>query len=450
MDEFHKLFKLVREQLRQNMSETIFDVWLADMTPVSFENGLATLALPEFKRKVTEQKFMQDLHSAFEAALGFSVEIRLVEPVEESVAYIPPEMQAQRPASQPPMRAVPTPRLPHGHEANTFDAFVIGGANKFAHAAALAVAANPGKCYNPLFIYGNSGLGKTHLLSAIYHEIAENFPRQRFIFTTGEAFTNDMIHHLTLKNMPEFHQKYRNADVLLVDDVQFIAGKEAIQEEFFHTFNAITQGGKQVVLTSDKPPKDMATLEDRLRSRLSAGLIADIQPPDLETRMAIVKRKASDISLELNDEIVDYIASQIKSNIRQLEGAVNKLEAFVTLRGMQLNMNTVKAATSDIISEERPLPVTIERVIEEAARVFNLSAADLRSRNRSAEISNGRQVAMYCISQITQLPTKAIGKEFSRDHSTVVYALREIRERVVREPGLRNQIDEIIKNVNER
>jgi len=445
MDEFHQLFKLVREQLRQNMSETIFDVWLSDMMPVSFEHGVATLALPEFKRKVTEQKFMQDLHSAFEVALGFAVEICLVEPVEQPAAYTPPEQESAQPA-----RVAQPPRLPHGHEANTFDAFVIGGSNKFAHAAALAVAANPGKCYNPLFIYGNSGLGKTHLLSAIYHEIADNFPNQRFIFTTGEAFTNDMIHHLTLKNMPEFHQKYRNADVLLVDDVQFIAGKEAIQEEFFHTFNAITQSGKQVVLTSDKPPKDMATLEDRLRSRLSAGLIADIQPPDLETRMAIVKRKAGDIDLELNEEIVDHIARQIKTNIRQLEGAVNKLEAFVTLRGMQLNMNTVQAAIADIVSEERPLPVTIERVIEESARMFKLSAADLRSRNRSAEISNARQVSMYCISQITQLPTKAIGKEFSRDHSTVVYALREIRERIARDPSLRNQVNEIIKNVNER
>jgi len=181
MNEFHQLFKLVREHLRKNMSETIFDVWLSDMTPVSFENGLATLALPEFKRKVTEQKFMQDLHSAFETALGFAVEIRLVEPTEQPAAYTPPEQEKPQLA-----RAAPVVRLPHGHEANTFDAFVIGGSNKFAHAAALAVAANPGKCYNPLFIYGNSGLGKTHLLSAIYHEIAENFPRQRFIFTTGK------------------------------------------------------------------------------------------------------------------------------------------------------------------------------------------------------------------------------------------------------------------------
>jgi len=440
MDEFHSLYELVKTKLRDELSETIFDVWLSDMTPVAFEDGVATLALPEFKRKVTEQKFMDPLHRAFEQALGFDVEIQLVEPTGQVTAdQAPPRAAAA---------AMPN-RLPQGHEANNFDTFVIGGSNKFAHAAALAVAANPGKAYNPLFVHGNSGLGKTHLLSAIYHEIKGNNPQLNIIFTTGEEFTNEMIRCLASKTMQEFHQKYRNADILLVDDVQFIAGKEAIQEEFFHTFNALNQTGRQVVLASDKPPKDMVTLEDRLRSRFDAGLIADVQPPDLETRMAIVKRKASDTSFDLSDDIVDFIARQLKSNIRQLEGAVNRLEALVTLRGMQLNMVTAQHAISDIVSEERPLPVTIERIIEETARTFRLSAADLRSKNRSAEISNGRQVAMYCISQITQLPTKAIGNEFKRDHSTVVYALREIREKIQRDPSLRKTINEIMKNVQE-
>ena len=441
MDEFQSLYQLVKEKLRNELSETIFDVWLSDMTPVAFEDGVATLALPEFKRKVTEQKFMDPLHRAFEAALGFDVEIQLVEPAG-------PEGSA--PAAPRAAAATTVPnRLPQGHEANTFDTFVIGGSNKFAHAAALAVAANPGKAYNPLFVHGNSGLGKTHLLSAIYHEIKGNNPGLNIIFTTGEEFTNEMIRCLANKTMADFHRKYRNADILLMDDVQFIAGKEAIQEEFFHTFNALNQTGRQVVLASDKPPKDMVTLEDRLRSRFDAGLIADVQPPDLETRMAIVKRKASDTSFDLSDDIVDFIARQLKSNIRQLEGAVNRLEALVTLRGMQLNMVTAQHAISDIVSEERPLPVTIERIIEETARTFRLSAADLRSKNRSAEISNGRQVAMFCISQITQLPTKAIGNEFKRDHSTVVYALREIRAKIQRDPSLRKTINDIIRNVQE-
>ena len=447
MDEFQRLYELVRAKLRDELSETIFDVWLSDMAPIAFEDGVATLALPEFKRKVTEQKFMGHLHRAFEGALGFAVDIQLVDPADKA-ADAPPMVGVCSSTTSPIVRE--KNRLPHGHECNTFDAFVVGGSNKFAHAAALAVAQNPGKSYNPLFVYGNSGLGKTHLLSAIYHEIKENQHRGlNIIFTTGEEFTNEMIGSLTRKSMADFHQKYRNTDVLLIDDVQFIAGKEAIQEEFFHTFNALNQSGKQVVLTSDKPPKDMVTLENRLRSRFDAGLIADVQPPDLETRMAIVKRKAGDISLELSDDIVDFIARELKSNIRQLEGAVNRLEALVTLRGMALSMATATIAISDIVSEERPLPVTIERIIEETARTFQLSAADLRSKNRSADISNGRQVAMYCISQITQLPTKAIGNEFKRDHSTVVYALREIREKIQRDPSLRKTINDIIRNVQE-
>lgn len=440
MDEFQSLYQGVKTKLREELSETTFDVWLNDMVPVSFENGVATLALSEFKRKVTEQRFMSHLHSAFEAVLGFDVEIQLVEPL--------PGGQVAEPAAQIVNGTVPN-RLPKGHETNTFDTFVIGGSNKFAHAAALAVATSPGKSYNPLFVYGNSGLGKTHLLSAVYHEVQQGRPELNIVFTTGEAFTNDMVRCIANKTVAEFHKRYRNADVLLMDDVQFIAGKEATQEEFFHTFNELNQSGRQVVLTSDKPPKDMVTLEDRLRSRFDAGLIADIQPPDLETRMAIVKRKAADTSFELSDDIVDYIARNLKSNIRQLEGAVNRIEALVTLRGMQLSMNTAQLAIGDIVSEERPLHVVIERIIEETARAFQLSSFDLRSKNRSADISNGRQVAMYCISQITQLPTKAIGKEFKRDHSTVVYALREMRVKIQNDSGLRKTINEIIKAVQE-
>ena len=439
MDEFRDMYELVKEKLREELSETIFDVWLREMEPIAFEDGVATLAMPEFKRKVTEQKFMDSIHSAFRAALGFDVEVQLIDPDEIT--------SAARPAQAP---VVPgTSRLPHGHEGNTFETFVVGGSNKFAHAASLSVAANPGKFYNPLFIYGNSGLGKTHLLSAIYHELSRISPNISIVYATGEEFTNEMIRYLTIKNMTEFHHKYRGADVLLIDDVQFIAGKEAVQEEFFHTFNTLNQSGRQIVLTSDKPPKAMVTLEDRLRSRFDAGLIADIQPPDLETRMAIIIRKAADTSFEIPNDIVDFIARQLKSNIRQLEGAVNRLEALVTMRGMVLNTRTAEVAISDIVSENRPIPVTIERIVEETARSFQLTGADLRSKRRSAEISRARQAAMYIISQMTGQPTKAIGNEFSRDHSTVVYALREMRAEIQRDPGLRKTINEIIKNVQE-
>ncbi|MDR0531488.1 MAG: chromosomal replication initiator protein DnaA [Oscillospiraceae bacterium] len=438
MDEFHSMYELVKAKLREELSETIFDVWLSEMRPLRFEDGVATLALPEFKRKVTEQKFIEPLHRAFTAALGFDVEIILVDP--------PPMNPEPAPAAQ---AASSAGRLPQGHEGNTFETFVVGGSNKFAHAASLAVSATPGKAYNPLFIYGNSGLGKTHLLSAIFHELKAGFPRVNIIYTTGEEFTNEVIRSIQFKSTAELHQKYRTADVLLMDDVQFIAGKEATQEEFFHTFNALTQSGRQIVLSSDKPPKDMLTLEDRLRSRFDAGLIADIQPPDIETRIAIVKRKAADTNFELSDDIVDYIARKLKSNIRQLEGAVNRIEAMVTMRGMPLNLHTAQHAISDIESQERPIPVTIERIIEETARHFSLTAADLRSKRRSADISHARQVSMYIISQMTGLSTKAIGAEFSRDHSTVVYALRELRGELLRDASLRKVINEITKTVQE-
>jgi chromosomal replication initiator protein len=313
----------------------------------------------------------------------------------------------------------------------------------------MSVATKPGELYNPLLIYGNSGLGKTHLLSAIYHELKDTRPGCNVIFTSGEAFINEMVSYLTSKSMGEFHQKFRSADVLLVDDVQFIAGKEMGQEEFFHTFNALSQNGHQVVLSSDKPPKDMPLLEDRLRSRFDAGLIADVQPPDLETRMAIIKRKAEDTGFVISDDIVDFIARQFKSNIRQLEGAVNRLEALVTLRGMQLNLSTAQHAIGDILIENRPLHVTIERIVEETARAFQLSSADLRSKRRSADISRARQISMFIISQMTGLSTKSIGKEFDRDHSTVVYALKEIRSELQKDAGLRKAVEDVTKLVQE-
>ncbi|MDR2525368.1 MAG: chromosomal replication initiator protein DnaA [Oscillospiraceae bacterium] len=440
MDEFQVMFALVRDQLRKELSSTIFDVWLSELRPVSFEDGCAVLSLPEFKRKITEQKFMKAIHKSFEAALGITVEVRLID--------MPPgggEAVQEISVEQP----TPADRLPHGHEGNTFDTFVVGGSNKFAHAAAQAVAATPGKLYNPLFIHGNSGLGKTHLLSAIYHEVKRLAGYMNIVYITGEEFSNELIGYIATRSTTQFREKYRNAEMLLVDDVQFIAGKESTQEEFFHTFNVLTQNNRQVVLTSDKPPKDIATLEDRLRSRFDAGLIADVQPPDLETRMAIVKRKAQDTGFDISDDMVDYIARQLKSNIRQLEGAVNRIEALVTLRGMPLTLATAQHAIADIVSTERPLPVTIECIIEEAARAFSLNSTDLRSKRRSSDISHARQVAMYIISQVTGQSTKAIGAEFQRDHSTVVYALREIRDEIARDASLRKLVNEITKVVQE-
>ena len=413
MNSFTELWAVVSEVLRGEVSDIVYKVWLEDLEPVSFDGSTVTLSTVEFKRKIIEQKFSTVLHDAFEKALGFAVEVRLVNA--ESAAQASPSIEDVEKSF---------------HEDNTFQTFVVGSSNKFAHAAAQAVAANPGGAYNPLFIYGRSGLGKTHLLNAIAHEIRQNNPKANVLFTQGEAFTNEIVRGIGIGQsaMTALHEKYRTADVLLVDDIQFIAGKRATQEEFFYTFNTLTQAGNQIVLTSDRPPKDISTLEDRLRTRFEMGLIADIQPPDIETRMAIVKRKAETLDLKLSDDVVQYIADRIKNNVRQLEGAVKKIKAVVTIHGSTPNMATVQAAIKDILNESRPEKVTVERIIEETARTFNADPADLRSKKRDAQTSRMRMIAMDVISDLTGMSTKAIGQEFGgRDHSTVVHALREIK-----------------------
>ncbi len=434
MNSFTELWAVVSQVLRGEVSDIVYKVWLDDLEPVSFDGNVVTLSTVEFKRKIIEQKFSTVLHDAFEKALGFGVEVRLVNADVSAQAQTVEDVEKSF------------------HEDNTFQTFVVGSSNKFAHAAAQAVAANPGGAYNPLFIYGRSGLGKTHLLNAIAHEIQKNNPSANVLFTQGEAFTNEIVRGIGIGQtaMTALHEKYRTADVLLVDDIQFIAGKPATEEEFFYTFNTLTQAGNQIVLTSDRPPKDIATLEDRLRTRFEMGLIADIQPPDVETRMAIVKRKAEALDLNLTDDVVQYIADRIKNNVRQLEGAVKKTKAIVTIHGSTPNMATVQAAIKDILNESRSEKVTVERIIEETARTFNADPADLRSKKRDAQTSRMRMIAMDIVSDMTGMSTKAIGQEFGgRDHSTVVHALREIKRQKDKDSSLRTTIDNITKNVQE-
>ena len=434
MNSFMELWAVVSEVLRGEVSDIVYKVWLEGLEPTDFDGSVVTLATVEFKRKIIEQKFSDVLHDAFEKALGFAVEVRLVSADISASARTVEDVEKSF------------------HEENTFQTFVVGSSNKFAHAAAQAVAANPGGAYNPLFIYGRSGLGKTHLLNAIAQEIRQNNPKANILFTQGETFTNEIVRGIGIGQsaMTALHEKYRTADVLLVDDIQFIAGKPATEEEFFYTFNSITQAGNQIVLTSDRPPKEIATLEDRLRTRFEMGLIADIQAPDVETRMAIVKRKAEALDLTLSDDVVQFIADKIKNNVRQLEGAVKKIKAVVTIHDTVPNMATVQAAIKDILNEDRPEKVTVERIIEETARTFNADPADLRSKKRDAQTSRMRMIAMYIISDLTGMSTKAIGQAFGgRDHSTVVHALREIKRQMEKDSSLRTTVQNITKNVQE-
>jgi chromosomal replication initiator protein len=311
--------------------------------------------------------------------------------------------------------------------------------------------AKPASLYNPLFIYGNSGLGKTHLLYAIRNEIGNTYPNMKIVYIKGDEFTNELIEAIRRGTTGEFHQRYRKADVLLVDDIQFIAGKDSTQEEFFHTFNTLYEAKKQIVLTSDRPPKDIATLEERLLTRFEWGLTADIQPPDFETRIAIIKRKAELMQIDLPDNVIEYIANRLKNNIRQLEGAVKKMKAYSLLNGDAMNIQTAQTAISDIINNDQPTPFTVEKIIDEVARTYGTTVDDIKSAKRSANISSARQMAMYVVREITQMPMTSIGKEFGgRDHSTVVYAIQQIEKNIKRDPKVKATAEDIIKNIRDR
>ena len=430
MDSFAELWEMVKEECKNQVSESIYNVWFKDMELVSFDDNKVVIALSDFKRKIVESRFMDKLESSFKNVIGFDIQIILVD-VEKAVP-----VKAEEPEDTL-------------TDEDTFDSFIVGASNKFAYAAANAVANDPGGKYNPLFIHGNSGLGKTHLLNAIAHQVKLTHPEANIVYTRGESFTNELVKYIGQKSTEAFHDKYRNADILLVDDVQFIAGKDSTQEEFFHTFNALYQAGNQIVLTSDRPPKEIALLEDRLRNRFEWGLMADIQSPDLETRMAIIKRKAEVLNFDLPDDIVQYIAEKLKNNIRQLEGAVKKMQAFVTMQGMPVNIMTAQTAIKDIIVDNSPTPVTINKIVTEVARTYGADSADIYSKKQNAQTTEMRQMAMYRVREMTGLSTKLIGREFNRDHSTVVYSLDKFTKRYHEDSKLRSVVDNIIKNIRD-
>ena len=333
----------------------------------------------------------------------------------------------------------------------TFDTFVVGNNNRFAHSASLAVAESPGEAYNPLYIYGGPGLGKTHLMHSIGHFIIDQNPDTKVLYVTSEEFTNEVIESIRNGNssaMTKFRDKYRTVDVLMIDDIQFIIGKESTQEEFFHTFNSLHDAHKQIVIASDRPAKEIKSLEERLRTRFEWGLTADVQPPDFETRVAIVKRKAELLHLDLPEDVAEFIANHLKNNIRQLEGAVKKLNAYYMLEGIQPVISVAQNAIKDILNETQPVPVTIEKIVGEVSRTFNVSPADIRGTKRNANVASARRVAIYILREVTGMSMEEIGREFSgRDHSTIVYSLKTMERDMKNDQHLRETVSDIIKNV---
>ena len=429
MNSFDEVFAAVKSYCKERLVDATYNLFIDGLEPVSFEKNTVTIAVrSDFIRSNVQERYGDLLREAFKSILGFDVELVFVVP-------------------EPTVKAAPQTTVPPGSYAFTFENFIVGSTNKFAHAAAQAVAANPSGAYNPLVIYGDSGLGKTHLLNAIRLEVAKNHPEFNIVYVDGEAFTNEIISAIQNNSTSEFHQKYRTADLLLVDDIQFIAGKDSTQEEFFHTFNALYNAGKQIVLATDRPPKEIKSLEDRIRTRMEWGLIADIQPPDFETRVAIIRRKADLLGLDIPNDVAEFIANHLKNNIRQLEGVVKKLNAYRMLEGIQPVIGAAQNAIKDILNENQPVPVTIEKIITEVARTYNTTPADIRGRKRSASISAARKTAMYVVHEITGMTMQDIGKEFGgRDHSTVVYSIAEVEKKIASDPRFKEIVGDIIKN----
>jgi chromosomal replication initiator protein len=442
MQSFLEVWSGVCEYCSKLISNTAMTTWINSIEPVELKGDEAVLFVrSDFQRQIIMSRYNEYLTDGFKETLGFSIKLNIMTE-EDKPAQFKPKMDISE-SSEDIEQTYAKAEYEY-----TFDTFIVGSSNKFAHAASLAVASNPAMAYNPLFIYGPSGLGKTHLLHAIQYEISKNNPDLKIVYIKGEDFTNELVESIRQNTQIQFRNKYRQSGVLLVDDIQFVAGKESTQEEFFHTFNSLYEAKKQIVLTSDRPPKEIQTLEDRLRTRFEWGLLADVQPPDFETRLAIISRKAELLGIKLPSEVSDYIANRLKNNIRQLEGAVKKIKAYNLLNGLSPSIATAQEAIKDILNDNQPVPVTVHHIIEEVSRTYNVSPDEIRGKMRSGNISTARQIAMYVVRDITQLSTTSIGEEFGhRDHATVVYAIQKIEKDMNKDSRLKATIGDIIKNI---
>ena len=436
MNSLTDIWSVVMDSLSQELTQTAINTWFSDCTPIEINNTtLIVHTTSDFKRSIIQARFEKTICAKLYDLFSCPFELVVLAGDDELLEY-----REKRPSAE---------EMPE-MDGYTFDRFIVGPSNKFAHAAAIAVSQNPGKVYNPLIIYGNSGLGKTHLLLAIGQTIRHNNPGAKIAYVKGEEFVNQMVKSIGTGTAENFRQKYRNADLLLMDDIQFIAGKDSTQEEFFHTFNCLYEAGKQIVVTSDRPPKEMKRLNDRLCSRLEGGLLADVQPPDLETRTAIIRTKAAQFGMVLSEEVVQYIAENITSNVRQLEGVVKRLTAYRDILDDTITVDSVKRAIKDVIRTGTYIP-TPDVIIEESARSFQLSGADLRGQSRSKKTAMARQIAMYLMRNLTNLPLKEIGEEFGgRNHATVLSSIRKVEELLKSDPDISATVRDITSNINSK
>jgi chromosomal replication initiator protein len=451
------IWNIVYDEILKKYSGAVVDLWFSNFELAYFddERALITTTSENFV-DLFNRKYARDIASIFEQTLDFHVDVKFY-----AKSTFNPEiaLKNEKPKQEPQptresihesVRAAkekdeePTHDTAFVSEKDyTFDNFIVGSSNKLAHAASVAVANNPAEQYNPLFLYGPSGLGKTHLMKAIANEVKRNKPDFNIILIKGEDFTNELVRSIEKKTTTKFKEKYRNADMLLIDDIQFIAGKVSTQEEFFHTFNSLYDAGKQVILTSDRPPKDIQHLEERIQSRFEGGLIVDIQPPETELRIAILKRKAQILNVNLSDDVLSFLGENVKSNIRQLEGVIKKLGAYSFVNGTKITIDTARNVLSGVISGTVPPALVAEQIIENISKRYNIAIEDIKGKKRTTEIALARHISIYVIRNVTNLSLQNTAKIFGRDHTTILSSIDVIKSKMADDSTFEYEINSI-------
>ena len=427
--------KIIEDEISSSFS---FQTWIQPLVPVGIKEDKFIFRIPDpIYKDMVEKRYLPLIQSALAAVTKVNYQVVILEENQDIDSVAVQKKENNR------------PELPQNlNPKYVFSSFVVGNSNRMAHAASLAVAESPAKAYNPLFLYGNSGLGKTHLMHSIAHFILDKNPAAKVLYVTSETFTNELILSIQNNKNEEFRNKYRNIDVLLIDDIQFISKKEGTQEEFFHTFNALYESNKQIIISSDRPPKEIKTLEDRLRSRFEWGLIADIQPPDYETRIAILRTKAERDHLEVPDDVMAYIAKNIVSNIRELEGALTRIVAYATLTTQKISLSLAEKSMKDIYSDSAQVPLTAELIQEVVANHYNIRVEDIQGNKKPKNIAFPRQISMYLCRKMLDLTLPKIGEAFGgRDHTTVIHAIGKIEKQMETDAELKNTIMELEKEI---
>ena len=459
--EFTEIWSMVLDYIRglELYPKSAIKLWLVDLRlTILTEDTAVLVARNELHCNIAHTRYRETIEQALEAVLGFHVTVsvrsaeteknmtdKMVAAAKEQHLSVDPETDFYSTVGE--TKVLNRASVPAAFSEFTFENFLVGTSNQFAHAAALSVANHPAGQANPLFIYGPSGLGKTHLLYAITDRIKKNFPSSKVIYVKGEEFTNQMIDSISRNLNAEFREKYRSADVLLIDDIQFIAGKESTQEEFFHTFNQLYENGKQIILASDLPPRDIKRLEERLRTRFECGVIADINPPDFELRTAILKKKVENYNIPFPEEVMNYIASNLTDNVRQLEGAVKRICAQCMLTGAPVNIDLAVRCIADQVVGSEPVSVTIEKILNVVSSRYGVSVEDLKSRKRTSNIAATRHIAVYVIKKLTDRSLPAIGREFGRDHTTIMSSIDAVEKRRTSEPTFDSELSELMRQV---